>query len=150
MQPPIKVMIVDPHASMRMAVALLLGAEAGLEVRHVVGDLAAARRALGDIDVALVDAGLIIPATGASADVAAVRSRAAVVAMGVDDPRFYGPAASAAGAVGYWLKDGEVSDLLGLIADAGRQVKGAAQASATSVTRIDGRSRRRERRTGLG
>lgn len=140
-QPPLRLLIVDPHAPTRVAVALLLASEAGLKVRHAVGDLAAARRLLGDIDVALIESSLT-----PEPHFAVVRSQAPVVLMGVGDPRFYDQAAGVTGAVGYWPKDGDPSELCRLLAQAGRRTI-AAETAGASVTRIDDRRRRRGRPT---
>ena len=62
---PLKVMLVEDHASFRQALAFVLESEQGLEVVAQAGSLAEARRTLdgggleGRLDVALID--LVLP-----------------------------------------------------------------------------------------
>jgi len=68
--------------------------------------------------VALVDsrlAGLQSP-LGLDA-LRALARRVAVVVMGMGDPALYAAAYVAAGASGYWAKDGDLTALVGLLRD---------------------------------
>jgi DNA-binding NarL/FixJ family response regulator len=55
---PLRVMLVEDHASFRQAIALVLDREPEFEVVAQVGSLAEARQALEKIDVAVVDLAL--------------------------------------------------------------------------------------------
>ena len=117
----IEVAIVDPHDGIRTALAGLLGGEADLRVtafRDVASFFAADR--VGDVDVVLADERLTGVSSGAArAALESVSKRAPVVVMGTGEPSSYADALSAAGAVGYWPKYGDLDTLVRTVRAAG-------------------------------
>ena len=118
MHEPIELLVVDAHPAMRGALRASLGLEDGIRIAGEAGDMLGALRLAADapLTVALVDsrlAGLQSP-LGLDA-LRALARRVAVVVMGMGDPALYAAAYVAAGASGYWTKDGDLATLVALL-----------------------------------
>ncbi len=118
MHEPIELLVVDPHPAMRGALRAALEFEDGIRVAGEAGDMLAALRVAADerITMAIIDsrlAGLRAPL--ALDALRALARRLPVVVMGTGDPALYAAAYVAAGASGYWAKDGELTALVGLL-----------------------------------
>jgi DNA-binding NarL/FixJ family response regulator len=121
MRRPIRVAIVDPHDGIRDALRQLLADEADLQVTAFrdVGTFVAASRA-AHFDVALADERVAGASPSAARTMLGVISeRVPVVVMGMGEPDYYADAMTAAGAVGYWPKFGDVDVLVQTIRAAG-------------------------------
>ena len=121
MHEPIELLVVDPHPAMRGALRAALEFEDGIRVAGEAGDMLAALRVAADtrITLAIVDsrlAGLQVPL--AFEALRALARRVPVVVMGMGDPALYADLYVAAGASGYWAKDGDLTALAGLLRDA--------------------------------
>jgi DNA-binding NarL/FixJ family response regulator len=117
----IEVAIIDPHAGIRAALEGLLDDEADLRVtafRDVESFFAADR--VGDVDVVLADERLAGVSSGAArAALKSVSKHAPVLVMGTGEPGSYAEAMTAAGAVGYWPKYGDIDTLIRTVRAAG-------------------------------
>jgi DNA-binding NarL/FixJ family response regulator len=118
---PIELLVVDSHPAMRGALRASLELEDGVRVAGEAGDMLAALRlaAVARMTLALVDsrlAGLQSPLV--LDGLRALARRVAVVVMGMGDPALYAASYVAAGASGYWAKDGDLAALVGLLRDA--------------------------------
>lgn len=110
----LRLLVVDPTRTVREALQDLLAIE--LEAEVSVGSEVHG----GSFDVALVDehvAGAFPEAPRAA--LAALSERMPVVVMGLGEQEPYEEAHVAAGAVGYWPKDGDIDTLLALVRAAG-------------------------------
>ncbi len=118
MHEPIELLVVDARPAMRGALRAALELEDGIRFAGEAGDMLAALRVAADarITVAIVDsrlAGLQVPL--ALDGLRALARRAPVVVMGMGDPALYAASYVAAGASGYWAKDGDLTALVGLL-----------------------------------
>jgi DNA-binding NarL/FixJ family response regulator len=126
---PIELLVVDSHSAMRAALGAALGLEDGIRVAGEAGDVLAALRVAADapITVALVDSGLVeLQSPRALEALGALARHVGVVVMGMGDPAVYAASFVAAGASGYWVKDGELAALVGLLRAAGDRERPAA------------------------
>lgn len=118
MHEPIELLVADPHPAMRGALRAALELEDGIRVAGEIGDMAGALRVAADarIRLAIVDsrlAGLQSPL--ALDGLRALARRVPVVVMGMGAPALYAAAYVAAGASGYWAKDGDLPVLVDLL-----------------------------------
>jgi DNA-binding NarL/FixJ family response regulator len=118
-QEPIEVLVVDPHPAMRAGLRTALELEDGIRIVGEAGDMLAALRVVvgAQITVALVDSRLAeLPL---AVDVLrALARRVPLVIMGTGSPGLYAAPYVAAGASGYWAKDGDLSALASLLREA--------------------------------
>jgi DNA-binding NarL/FixJ family response regulator len=126
---PIELLIVEPHPAMRGALSTSLDREEGMRVAALAGDMRAALRAAAKpgVTMAIVAGGLV--GLGSPLALEALRAlarRVPVVVMGFGQPARYAPAYVAAGASGYWAKDGDVAGLLALLRTAAERRRPAA------------------------
>jgi DNA-binding NarL/FixJ family response regulator len=126
MSEPVRVVLVDPHHGMRMAMRWWLADEAGLAVVGEGADQAAVERALtaGDVDVVVADervAGIRSEAARTALD--GLSLIASVVVTGTGDACIYSPRHRAAGAAGYWCKL-DATDRLGEVIRAAAAARG--------------------------
>ena len=119
----VEVLVVDPHAPLRAALAAVLAAEAGITVIAAVGTFDEALAALRTRrpHVALVDIGAL-GGRGLEglAALRAARPLTAILAMGVIDDPAFDRAAVRHGAVGRVLKDTAPAELAGAVRSAAR------------------------------
>ena len=128
MHEPIELLVVDPQPALRGALRAALELEDGMWVAGEAGDMAAAFRVAADgrIAVALVDSRLAGLQSPLALDaLRALAHRVPVVLMGMGDPALYAASYVAAGASGYWPKDGELTALVGLLRAARRSAPAA-------------------------
>jgi two-component system, NarL family, response regulator NreC len=115
---PLGVLVVDPHPAMRGALRAALQLEDGIRVAGEAGDMFTALRDAADsrIAVALVDSRLAGLQSPLALDaLRALARRVRLVVMGMGDPALYAASYVAAGASGYWAKDGDLSALVALL-----------------------------------
>ena len=111
------VLILDSDGVFRHALGTLFQSEPHITAT-VGADLAAAIHCA--FDVALVDERIAGALTQDAQDALDVLSRhAPVVVMGIGEREPYADAHVAAGAVGYWPKDGDIEELVALVRAAG-------------------------------
>jgi len=124
---PIELLVVDPQPALRGAL------RAALELEDVHADRRGGRRPGcccsgrpdGRIAVALVDSRLAeLQSPFALEALRALARRVPVVVMGMGDPALYAASYVAAGASGYWAKDGDLTALVGLLRAARRSAPG--------------------------
>jgi DNA-binding NarL/FixJ family response regulator len=102
-----------------------------------VGEVPDLPSALSAVSAAQVD--IVLAASGvaglgsesARAGLAQLSRRVPVIVMGMGDPRVYAAPLQAAGAAGYWPKDGELAQLTGLFVAAAHGHPGTAPVGAT-------------------
>jgi DNA-binding NarL/FixJ family response regulator len=112
-----RVLILDANPTVRAALGDLFESEPHVHVT-VAADVASAGR--GSYDAVLADellAGAFTSHTRLALE--ALARRAPVVVMGMGDRLSYEDAHVAAGAVGYWPKDGDIDAVLALVRAAG-------------------------------
>jgi DNA-binding NarL/FixJ family response regulator len=103
---------------MRGALRAALEFEDGIRVAGEAGDMLAALRVAADapITLAIVDSRLAgLQSPFALDALRALARRAPVVVMGTGDPALYAASYVAAGASGYWAKDGDLTALVALL-----------------------------------
>jgi DNA-binding NarL/FixJ family response regulator len=84
----------------------------------------------GRVDIVLADARLAgLGSESARGGLEQLSRRTEVIVMGMSDPRIYAAPLQAAGAAGYWPKDGDLAQLTGLL-DAAAHRYPASQPSA--------------------
>lgn len=116
--PSVAVLIADPHSASRSALRIALE---DAETVRVVGEAAGLRGAIkavagSQVDVVLADSRVAgIGSESARAGLVQLSRRVPVFVMGMGDPRVYTPALQAAGAAGYWPKDGDPAHLAHLL-----------------------------------
>jgi DNA-binding NarL/FixJ family response regulator len=115
---PIELLVVDAHPAMRGALRTPLQLEDGIRVAGEAGNMLTALRIAADarITLAIVDSRLAGLQSPLALDaLRALARRVAVVVMGMGDPALYAASYVAAGASGYWAKDGDLTALVGLL-----------------------------------
>lgn len=118
----VAVLIVDPRAGTRSALRIALEDATTVRVVREASDLRSAISAVSGrrVDVVLADSRVAgLRSESAHAGLAQLSRRVPVIVMGMDDPRVYTAPLQAAGAAGYWPKDGDVAQLTGLLGAAG-------------------------------
>jgi DNA-binding NarL/FixJ family response regulator len=126
MSEPVRVVLVDPHHGMRMAMRWLLNDEAGIAVVGEGADQAAVQHAViaGGVDVVVADervAGMASEAARTGLD--GLSSIASVVVTGTGEACMYTAPYRAAGAAGYWCKL-DATDGLGEVIRAAAAARG--------------------------
>ena len=114
----IELLVLDAHPAMRGALRASLEFEDGIRVVGEAGDMFAALRLATDgrVTAALVDTRLARLQSPLDLDgLRALARRAPVVVMGMGDPAQYAASYLAAGASGYWTKDGDLATLVALL-----------------------------------
>ena len=128
------VLIADPHPGTRSAIRNALKDATTVNVVGEAPDLWLAMNAVAadQVDIVLVDSRLAgLGSEAARAGLEKLSRRAAVVVMGMSDPRLYTTPLQAAGAVGYWPKDGDLAQLIGLLSTAAHPHPRAARTGTT-------------------
>jgi two-component system, NarL family, nitrate/nitrite response regulator NarP len=126
------VLIADPHPGTRSAVRDALEVANTVKVVGEAPDLLSAIDAVsaGRVDIVLADARLAgLGSESARGGLEQLSRRTEVIVMGMSDPRIYAAPLQAAGAAGYWPKDGDLAQLTGLL-DAAAHRYPASQPSA--------------------
>ena len=114
----VAVLIADPHPTSRSALRIALE---DAETVRVVGEapgLTGAIKAVSvsQVDIVLADSRVAgIGSESARAGLVQLSRRVPVIVMGMGDPRVYTAALQAAGAAGYWPKDGDLAQLTQLL-----------------------------------
>jgi DNA-binding NarL/FixJ family response regulator len=120
----VAVLIADPHAGTRSALRTALDDATTVKVVGDAPDLPSAIEAVSadQVDVVLADARLAgLGTESARAGLEQLSCRTPVIVMGMSDPRVYTAPLQAAGAAGYWPKDGDLAQLTALLSTAARQ-----------------------------
>jgi len=131
--PHVAVLIADPHPGTRSALRNALEAANTVKVVGEAPDLLSAIKAVssGQVDIVLADARVAgVGSESARGGLEHLSRRAQVIVMGMSDPRVYAAPLQAAGAAGYWPKDGDLAQLTGLL-DAASHRHLASQSSAS-------------------
>ncbi len=139
--PRVAVLIADPHPSTRSALRNALKDANTVKVVGAAPDLASAINAVSadQVDVVLADARLAgLGSECARAGLEQLSRRIPVIVMGMSDPRVYTAPLRAAGAAGYWPKDGDLAQLTELLDAASHRHPRTATVSVT--TRLPKRS----------
>jgi two-component system, NarL family, invasion response regulator UvrY len=116
--PRVAVLIADPHPGSRTAIRNALIDAGTVTVVGEASDLASAIDAVAAdrVDIVLADARVAgIRSESARAGLEELSRRTPVIVMGMSDPRVYTAPLKAAGAAGYWPKDGDLAQLTGLL-----------------------------------
>ncbi len=114
----VPVLIADPHPGTRSAIRGALQEANTVEVVGDAPDLPSAISAASahQVDVILADSRLAgLGSESARAGLAELSRRAPVIVMGMGDPGAYTAPLQAAGAAGYWPKDGDLTQLTALL-----------------------------------
>ena len=117
--PVVAVLIADPHPGTRSAIRNALKAANTVEVVGEAPDLQSAIDAVsgGEVDIVLADARFAgLGSESARGGLEQLSRRTEVIVMGMSDPRVYTAPLQAAGAAGYWPKDGDLAHLTGMFA----------------------------------
>jgi DNA-binding NarL/FixJ family response regulator len=130
----VTVLIADPHPATRRALRTALDYEEMVRVMGEASDLPSALRAVsGDqADIILADSRLAgLGSESARVGLALLSRQAPVIVTGMTDPRLYTAPLQAAGAAGYWPKDGDLAQLTELLTAVGHTLPRTASVSAT-------------------
>ena len=117
----VAVLIADPHPATRRAIHNALKAEKTVQLVGEAPDLPSALRAVsaGQADIVLADSGVAgLGSESARAGLERLLRQAPVIVMGMTDARVYTAPLQAAGAAGYWPKDGDLAQLTELLSTA--------------------------------
>jgi DNA-binding NarL/FixJ family response regulator len=112
------VLIADPHPGVRSAIRNALKDAITVKVVGEAPDLPSTINAVSSnqVDIVLADSQLAgLGSEAARAGLTELTRRAPVIVMGMSDPRAYTMPLQAAGAAGYWPKDGDLAQLTGLL-----------------------------------
>lgn len=112
--PRVAVLIADPHPGTRNAIRTALEAANTLKIVGEAPDLQSAINAVSarQVDIVLADARLAgLGSESARGGLEQLSRRTQVIVMGMSDPRVYTAPLQAAGAAGYWPKDGDIDQL---------------------------------------
>lgn len=130
--PRVAVLIADPHPGTRSAIRDALKAADTVKVVGEAPDLPSAINAVSadQVDIVLADARLAgLGSQSARAGLEQLSRRTQVIVMGMSDPRIYAAPLEAAGAAGYWAKDGDLAQLIGLLDAASHRQPGISTVS---------------------
>jgi DNA-binding NarL/FixJ family response regulator len=114
----VAVLVADPHPAIRSALRIALEDAKTIRIVREAPDLPSAVSAVsgGQVDMVLADSRVAgLRSESARAGLAQLSRRVPVIVMGMDDPSVYTAPLQAAGAAGYWPKDGDVAQLTGLL-----------------------------------
>jgi DNA-binding NarL/FixJ family response regulator len=117
----VAVLIADPHQGTRSALRIAL---TDAEAVQVVGEAPDVPSAIGavsgaHVDIVLADSGIAgLRSESARAGLVELSRRVPVIVMGMSDPCAYTAPIRAAGAAGYWPKDGDLAQLTELLSAA--------------------------------
>jgi DNA-binding NarL/FixJ family response regulator len=144
----VAVLIADPHPATRGALRTALDYAETVRVVGEASDLPSAIRAVSadQADIALADSRIAgLGSESARAGLAQLSRQAPVIVMGMTDPRFYTAPLQAAGAAGYWPKDGDLAQLTGLLGAAASTDTPAPQSAPPNACSNRANDRRRQR-----
>ena len=130
----VAVLIADPYPATRSALRIALKDAETVTVVRDAPDLPSAIRAVSgaQVDIVLADSRVAgLGSEAARAGLAQLSLRVPVIVMGMGDPRVYTAPLQAAGAAGYWPKDGELAQLTALLSAAAHRPPRTATVSAT-------------------
>ena len=130
----VALLIADPHPGSRSAISSALKDATTVKVVGEAPDLPSALNAVAadQVDIVLVDSRLAgLGSEAARAGLEELSRRAAVLVMGMGDPRVYTTPLQAAGAAGYWPKDDDLAKLTGLLTSGAHPHPRAATTLAT-------------------
>ena len=127
-------LIADPHPASRSALQIALDDAETVRVVGDAPDLTVAIKAVSvaQVDIVLADSRVArIGSESARAGLVQLSRRVPVIVMGMGDPRVYTAPLQAAGAAGYWPKDGDLAQLTQLLSTPAHGRPRTATASAT-------------------
>ena len=130
----IAVLIADPHPATRSALRIAVKDAKTVTVVGDAPDLPSAISAVAaaQFDVVLADSRIAgLASEAARGGLAQLARRVPVIVMGMGDPRVYTAPLQAAGAAGYWPKDGDLAQLTGRLSAAADGNPRTATVSAT-------------------
>jgi DNA-binding NarL/FixJ family response regulator len=143
---PLRVLLVDDHASFRQSLALLLSLEPDLAVAGQAGSLAAARPQLAGVDVAILDLDLPDGIGLALIDeLAAASPGAAVLILTGSTSRLDMARAVEVGASGLLHKSAGVDEIVAAVRRLGNGGALLSPAETIELLRLAGRRRERDR-----
>ena len=117
----VAVLIADPHPATRRAIHNALKGEKTVQVVREAPDLPSALIAVSadQTDIVLADSRVAgLGSESARAGLEQLSRQAPVIVMGMTDARVYTAPLQAAGAAGYWPKDGDLAQLTELLSAA--------------------------------
>lgn len=117
----VAVLIADPHPATRSSLRIALNDATTLTVVGDAPDLSSAisRLSGAQVDIVLADSRVAgLGGESARGGLAQLSRRVPVIVMGMGDPRVYTAPLKAAGATGYWPKDGDLAQLTELLSAA--------------------------------
>ena len=144
----VAVLIADPHPATLGALRTALDYADTVRVVGEASDLPSAIRAVSadQADIVLADSRIAgLGSESARAGLAQLSRQAPVIVMGMTDPRFYTAPLQAAGAAGYWPKDGDLEQLTGLLGAAASTHTPRTSVGATERCSNRANDRRRQR-----
>ena len=142
--PRVAVLIADPHPGTRSALRYALEAAETVKVIGEAPDLVSAINAVsgGQVDIVLADARLAgFGSESARGGLEQLVRRTQVIVMGMSDARVYTAPVQAAGAAGYWPKDGDLAQLTGLLDAASHRHPASQPSGSGSATPLPGSAR---------
>lgn len=142
--PRIAVLIADPHPGTRSAIRNALKTANTVKVVGEAPDLLSTINAVsaGQVDIVLADARLAgLGSDAARSGLEQLSRRTEVIVMGMSDPRVYARPLQAAGAAGYWPKDGDLAQLTGLLDAASHRHPVSQPSASRSATTLPGPAR---------
>ncbi len=126
-------LIADPHPGIRSAIRNALNDGITVKVVGEAPDLPSTINAVSanQVEIVLADSQLAgLGSEAARAGLTELTRRAPVIVMGMSDPRAYTLPLQAAGAAGFWPKDGDLAQLTGLLSAEARRHPRTATADA--------------------
>jgi len=139
--PRVAVLIADPHPGTRSAIRTALEAANTLKIVGEAPDLQSAINAVSarQVDIVLADARLAgLGSESARGGLEQLSRRTQVIVMGMSDPRVYTAPLQAAGAAGYWPKDGDLAQLTILLGADSHRHPGSQPLASPSATTLPG------------
>lgn len=130
----VAVLIADPHAGTRSAIRNALKDAKMVKVVGEAPDLPSAISAVSadQVDIVLADSRVAgLGSESARSGLEQLSCRTPLIVMGMSDPRVYTAPLQAAGALGYWPKDGDLVELTRLLEAAVTGHPGIATVSVT-------------------
>ena len=133
-RPRVAVLIADPHPGTRSAICNALKHAKTVKVVGEAPDLPSAISAVSadQVDIVLADSRVAgLGSESARSGLEQLSCRTPFIVMGMSDPRAYTAPLQAAGAAGYWPKDGDFAELTRLLEAAAHRHPRIATVSVT-------------------